>query len=227
MEQNALDLALGTGPVVKLVLMILILASVFSWAIIFTKWISFKQVRKETDRFLDLFWNAKSLDGIFSETKHFTVSPVSGLFRAGFSEFKKVTEKTTETGASNATIAGPGMENVERALRKAYVAESMKLEKYNPYLATIASVAPFIGLFGTVWGIMGSFHGLGQGGPATLARVAPGISEALIATAVGLAAAIPALVAYNQYTLKVKGFKADMESFGSDFTNILKRNYLS
>jgi biopolymer transport protein TolQ len=93
-------------------------------------------------------------------------------------------------------------------------------------LATIAAVAPFIGLFGTVWGIMSSFQGLGQGGPATLQRVAPGISEALIATAVGLGAAIPAVVAYNQYIIKMKRFRSDMESFTADFTNILKRNYL-
>ena len=217
---------MGTGPVVKLVLMILIAASVLSWAIIIAKWMSFKQSTKETVHFLELFWNAKSLESIFSETKNFSASPVSNLFRAGYVEFQKVTAKGHETGVDNAVIAGPGIENVERALRKAYLNESIKLEKNTSYLATIASVAPFVGLFGTVWGIMGSFQGLGQGGPATLSRVAPGISEALIATAVGLAAAIPALVAYNQYALKLKGFKTEMETFGSDFTNILKRNYL-
>lgn len=226
MEQNALEFALGTGPVVKFVLFVLIAASVLSWAIIFTKWFSFRQTAKETEGFLDLFWNAKSLDAIFGETKNFGLSPVSNLFRAGYVEFQKVASKGQESGLANSVIAGPGLENVERALRKAYVTESLKLERYTPYLATIASVAPFVGLFGTVWGIMSSFQGLGQGGPATLARVAPGISEALIATAVGLAAAIPALVAYNQYVLKLKGFKAEMENFGSDFTNILKRNYL-
>jgi biopolymer transport protein TolQ len=119
-----------------------------------------------------------------------------------------------------------GLENVQRALRKAFLNENLRLEKLIPYLATIASVAPFIGLFGTVWGIMSSFQGLGQGGPATLQRVAPGISEALIATAVGLAAAIPAVVAYNQYIIKMKRVRSEMESFTADFTNILKRNYI-
>lgn len=226
MDSNALELALGTGPVVKLVLLALLGASVMSWAIIFAKWLAFKQSRGETDHFLDLFWNAKSLDAIFNESKNFSASPVSNLFRAGYVEFQKVAAKGQESGASNAVMADRGMENVERALRKAFVSESLRLEKNTPYLATIASVAPFIGLFGTVWGIMNAFHGLGQGGPATLSRVAPGISEALITTAVGLAAAIPALVAYNQYLLKIKTFRADMENFGADFTNILKRNYL-
>ena len=226
MEQSAIDLALGSGPVVKFVLFLLIGASVASWAIIFTKWFAFKQSRRETDHFLDLFWNAKSLDSIFGETKNFSSSPVSNIFRAGYLEFQKVAAKGQEAGTSNAVIIGPGLENVQRALRKASSVESLKLERYTSYLATIASVAPFVGLFGTVWGIMNSFHGLGQGGPATLARVAPGISEALIATAVGLASAIPALVAYNQYAQKLRGFRIDMENFGSDFTNILKRNYM-
>ena len=125
-----------------------------------------------------------------------------------------------------ADIAGIGLENVQRALRKASLDESLKLESYVGWLATIASTAPFIGLFGTVWGIMNSFHGLGQGGPATIQRVAPGISEALIATAVGLAAAIPANVFFNQYAQKMRFFRAQMDNFSSDFTNILKRSYL-
>lgn len=228
METNALSLAMDTGPVVKFVLLILIACSIFSWSIIFYKWLSFKSALRESDAFLDLFWNAKSLESIFSETKNFSVSPVSNVFRAGYLEFQKVSARGQETspGAGLSAIIGNGLENVQRALRKASVSESLKLEKLVPYLATIASVAPFIGLFGTVWGIMDSFHALGQGGPATLQRVAPGISEALIATAVGLAAAIPAVVAYNQYALKMKNFRAEMDNFSSDFTNILKRNYL-
>ncbi len=228
MESNALTLAMGTGPVVKLVLLVLIACSVFSWAIIFYKWLIFKSASRESDAFLDLFWNAKSLETIFTETKNFAVSPVSNVFRAGYLEFQKITARGQEnnTGPTLNAVIGNGLENVQRALRKASVGESLRLEKLVPYLATIASVAPFIGLFGTVWGIMDSFQALGQGGPATLQRVAPGISEALIATAVGLAAAIPAVVAYNQYALKMKNFRAEMENFSSDFTNILKRNYL-
>lgn len=216
----------GSGPVVQLVLIVLILCSVFSWTIIFAKWYGFKNAKRESEQFLDLFWNAKSLENIFSESKNFSSSPVSNVFRAGYLEFQKISARSQEAGTSLVTMMGSGIENVQRALRKASVAESMKLERSVPYLATIASVAPFIGLFGTVWGIMTSFHALGTGGPATLQRVAPGISEALIATAVGLAAAIPAVVAYNQYALRMKTFRSDMENFASDFTNILKRNYL-
>jgi biopolymer transport protein TolQ len=223
---NALDLAFGTGPIVKIVLLLLVIASVASWTIIFAKWFGYKQARKDSEHFLDLFWNAKSLDGIFNETKNFTSSPVSNVFRAGYIEFQKVTQKGQEKGASNQLIAEHGLENVQRALRKASVSESLRLEKLLGFLATVASTAPFVGLFGTVWGIMSSFQGLGQGGPATLQRVAPGISEALIATAVGLAAAIPAVIAYNQYTQRLRTFRAEMDNFSSDFTNILKRNYL-
>jgi biopolymer transport protein TolQ len=225
---NALQLAMDTGPIVKMVLLLLIAASVFSWTIIFSKWMSFKQAKKQSDHFLDLFWNAKSLENIFSETKNFSVSPVSNVFRAGYIEFQKVTAKAQEKGSgeSSRLATDAGLENVQRALRKATLNEGLRLEKLVSYLATIASVAPFVGLLGTVWGIMTAFQGLGQGGPATLQRVAPGISEALIATAVGLAAAIPAVVAYNQFLNRMRYFKAEMDNFSTDFTNILKRNYL-
>ncbi len=225
---NAFEMALGTGPVVKGVLIILIACSVLSWTVIFAKIFTFRQARRESDSFLDLFWNAKSLESIFAESKGFQSSPVSNVFRSGYLEFQKLAAKGQEAGGDKASnMIGSGLENVQRALRKAATTEMLRLEKAVPYLATIASVAPFIGLFGTVWGIMDSFQGLSTGGPATLQRVAPGISEALIATAVGLAAAIPAVVAYNQYVNRMKGFRAEVDSFASDFTNILKRNYLN
>lgn len=220
---TTLDLALGTGPVVQAVLIMLILSSILSWAIIFAKWASFRRAAKESANFLDLFWNAKSLDNIFSETKNFSASPISNVFRYGYMEFQKVTQKMTDKTPASIDL---GMSNVERSLRRATSSELLKLERLVPLLATIASVAPFVGLFGTVWGIMGSFQGLAQGGPATLQRVAPGISEALIATAVGIAAAIPAVIAYNQYIQRMRRFRSEMDSFSSDFTNILKRSFL-
>lgn len=230
MTSGVFDMALGTGPVVKAVLLILISCSVVSWTVIFAKWFAFSRASKESTVFLDLFWNAKSLESIFGETKTLKSSPLPNVFRAGYLEFQKVSAKgqeQSEKGGGNAqSIIGSGLENVERALRKAYMTEMLRLERLTPWLATIASVAPFIGLFGTVWGIMNSFQGLGTGGPATLQRVAPGISEALIATAVGLAAAIPAVIFYNNYVQRMKGFRTDTENFASDFTNILKRNYL-
>jgi len=225
---NAFQLALESGPVVMGVLIILLLSSVLSWTIIFAKWIAFRQAKKQSDHFLDLFWNAKSLEAIFNETKTFAVSPVSNVFRAGYLEFQKVMNKAQEKGPGEQSrlAADSGLENVQRALRKASLSETLRMESLVSYLATIASVAPFVGLFGTVWGIMSAFQGLGQGGPATLKNVAPGISEALIATAVGLAAAIPAVVAYNQFLQRMRHVKTDMDNFSTDFTNILKRNYL-
>jgi len=225
-SHSAFDLALGTGPIVQAVLIVLILASFFSWAIIFAKWRSLSRAKKESLGFLDLFWNSKSLENIFNETRHYSSSPVSNVFRAGYMEFQKLTSKATEKNVPHVEMAYSGLDNVQRALKKTAMLEMLRLEKLLSYLATIASVAPFVGLFGTVWGIMNSFQGLSQGGPATIQRVAPGISEALIATAVGLAAAIPAVVAYNQFIGKLRHIRADVDSFCADFTNILKRNYL-
>ncbi len=215
-----------TGLVVQLVLVSLIFLSIVSWAVIFGKWMGYKKVKKESTRFLNLFWNGKSLDVIYAEAKSMTDSPVSNVFRTGYKEFQKVAKKGEEKNVATETLGTRGMENVERALRKASVAESMKLENKLPWLATISSTAPYIGLFGTVWGIMNAFQGIGQGGPATLQNVAPGISEALIATAVALATAIPASISYNLNVSKLRAFRVEMDNFSAEFSNILRRGYL-
>lgn len=220
--------SVGTGPVVQIVLWLLILSSVISWTIIFAKWVAFKQARKETQKFLDLFWNAKSLDAIFNSSKDYSNSPVCNVFRSGYLEFQKISSKVKgKEGTSASDTLLNGVENVERALRRSSLAEVLRLERLVPHLASIASVAPFIGLFGTVIGIMDAFSAMGKtNGAATIQVVGPGISEALLATAVGLFAAIPALLAYNQASVKMREFRADMDNFSSDFVNILKRNYL-
>jgi len=223
---NAMELAMETGLVVQLVLVSLIFLSIVSWAVIFGKWMGYKKVKKESTRFLNLFWNGKSLDVIYAEAKSMTDSPVSNVFRTGYKEFQKVAKKGEEKNVATETLGTRGMENVERALRKASVAESMKLENKLPWLATISSTAPYIGLFGTVWGIMNAFQGIGQGGPATLQNVAPGISEALIATAVALATAIPASISYNLNVSKLRAFRVEMDNFSAEFSNILRRGYL-
>lgn len=223
---NALELASGTGPVVQLVLVSLIVLSIVSWAVILGKWMGYKKVAKDSTRFLNLFWNGKSLDVIYAEAKSMTGSPVSNVFRTGYKEFQKVAKRGEEKNVDSETLGTRGMENVERALQKAAVGESHKLENRLPWLATIASTAPYIGLFGTVWGIMNAFQGIGQGGPATLQNVAPGISEALIATAVALATAIPASIFYNINVSKLKAFRVQMDGFSADFSNILRRGYL-
>lgn len=226
MEGSAFDVAAGTGPMVQAVLVILILSSVMSWTVIFAKWMSFRSAAADTGKFLDLFWNGSSLDKIFSDSKDYTASPVTNVFRAGYIEFQKVTSKAKEQGKVSPELAKVGVENLERTLRKSAVAEILRLEKWVPSLASIASVAPFIGLFGTVWGIMNAFQSFSAGGPATLQRVGPGISEALIATAVGLAAAIPAVVAYNYFVNRLRSLRTEVDSFSSDFTNIIERNYI-
>ncbi len=230
MDSSALSIASGTGPIVKFVLILLIAASVLSWAVIFAKWFSFKKAASQTKAFLEKFWQGNSLDKVFEESKLYQNSPVSEMFRSAYQEFQKINQKAQEqSGEGDAAkkVTAGALENVERVLRKSGQDESLKLEYMLPSLATIASAAPFIGLFGTVWGIMNSFMALGEGGPATLERVAPGISEALIATAVGLAAAIPAVIFYNQYIVKLRRMRSEMDGFATDFTNILKRSYMS
>jgi biopolymer transport protein TolQ len=225
-DSSAIELAYGTGPIVKAVLFALVGLSIVSWAVIFAKWLSFRRVQRSTAVFLNNFWNGKSLDTIYAESKALSESPVSNVFRSGYKEFQKVAQKGQEKKVSSEVLAGRGMENVERALRKASVSESLRLESKLGWLATIASNAPYIGLFGTVWGIMNAFQGIGQGGPATLQNVAPGISEALIATAVALATAIPASIFYNLNLQKLKAFRVEMDNFSADFSNILRRGYL-
>lgn len=223
------SISAGAGIVVQIVLWILVGASVISWTIIFAKWVAFKQARKETQKFLDLFWNAKSLDAIFNASKDFSNSPVCNIFRAGYLEFQKISSKVKgKEGPDASGMLLNGVENVERSLRRTSLAEVLRLERLVPYLASIASVAPFVGLFGTVIGIMNAFAAMGKSGgaAATIQVVGPGISEALLATAVGLFAAIPAVVAYNQASVRMRHFRADMDNFSSDFVNILKRNYL-
>jgi biopolymer transport protein TolQ len=226
--ENSETASMGIGLVVQLVLWILIILSVASWTIIFAKWVAFKQARKETQKFLDLFWNAKSLDSIFNASKDYSNSPVCNIFRSGFLEFQKVSSKVKgKDGAVASDLLLSGIDNVERSLRRSSLAEVLRLERMVPYLASIASVAPFIGLFGTVIGIMDAFAALSNAkGAASIQVVGPGISEALLATAVGLFAAIPALMAYNQASVRMRHFRADMDNFSSDFVNILKRNYL-
>ena len=224
---SIIHMVFGAGTVVKLVLIILLLLSVACWAIIFLKHRLFKRVSKESSRFLNLFWNSKSLVAVFREAKKMEESPLAEIFRVGYLELGRLSkssdrEKTNNPGDLELQMAW--MDNMERSLRSAVNGELQRLEKALSLLATTGNAAPFIGLFGTVWGIMIAFQGIGLKGSATLAVVAPGISEALIATAAGLAAAIPAVVAYNHFTNKVRNQETEMVNFSNDFLNIVKRD---
>lgn len=212
-----------SGAVGIFVLLLLAGASIASWAIIAIKYFHLRQAQKQSLLFLDTFWQSKRLDAIYQAAEKLSVSPISQVFRAGYIELSKVTAAGSPEGGERYDL--DGIENVERALRRASVAELTYLESKVAFLATTGSTAPFVGLFGTVWGIMGAFQDIYLQGNANLATVAKPIAEALIATAVGLLAAIPAVVAYNFFLSKIKVLESEMESFSSDFLNIVKRHF--
>ena len=216
----------GTGLVVKLVLLVLVYFSVVSWAIIFYKLKQVYRANRESERFLDFFWKTKRFDAINAQLDRYNNSPLAALFREGYGELSKLADKRDEKQEPNviSTELG-GIDNISRSLRRAMTSEITRLEKYLTFLATTGSTAPFIGLFGTVWGIMTAFKGIGETGSASLAVVAPGIAEALIATAIGLVAAIPAVMGYNHFQNKIKVLIAGMDNFSTEFLNIVQRSF--
>ena len=230
---SVIKMILDAGVTVQLVLLVLLCFSVISWAIILMKYRSIKKVKKENSMFLDSYMNSNKLSDIFPEAKKYKHSTVAEVFQAGYTELVKITKvmrgasspKDSEE-AGSLQMEMKGIDNVERALNRACGTESTRLESTLGFLATTGSASPFIGLFGTVWGIMDTFRGIGTRGSATLAVVAPGISEALIATAAGLAAAIPAVIFYNYYLNVVKNMTMEMENFSSEILNIIERNYV-
>ncbi len=220
-----MSLFAGTGIIVKLVLIVLGYFSVGSWAIIFYKLLQVHKANKESERFLAFFWQTKRFDAISTQIDRFANSPLSILFTEGYNELKKIGEKEVEKNDPKiiSTDLG-GVDNIARALRRATTSEITRLEKYLTFLATTGSTAPFIGLFGTVWGIMTAFKGIGETGSASLAVVAPGIAEALVATAIGLVAAIPAVMGFNHFQNKIKVLIAEMDNFSTEFLNIVQRS---
>lgn len=232
-HSSLFDMVLQAGLVVQLVLLLLLLFSVVSWAIILMKYFSIKKIRAENDLFLNLYMRSTKLSEVFPEAKKYRFSTLAEVFRAGYTELAKITKGTRAAapGREAADTAGQvleiaGIDNVERAMNRACGSEATKLESALGLLATTGSACPFIGLFGTVWGIMETFKAIGARGSATLAVVAPGISEALIATAAGLAAAIPAVIFYNLYLGRVKNMTLEMDNFSSELLNIIDRYYV-
>ncbi|MDO8785682.1 MAG: protein TolQ [Syntrophales bacterium] len=230
---SLLSMILDAGGMVQFVLLLLLFFSIVSWAIILTKYGTLRKIKRENGIFLARYMKSGKLSEIFPETKRFKYSTVAGVFQAGYAELSKLTRtfKGSETGRGDddAGLTGmplSGIDNIERAMNRACETEVAKLESTLGFLATTGSASPFIGLFGTVWGIMHTFKGIGAKGSATLAIVAPGISEALIATAAGLAVAIPAVIFYNYYLNRVKTMTVEMESFSSELLNIIERHYL-
>ncbi len=240
MDNNALDILsmIGSaGAVVQFVLFVLILFSIATWAIIFIKYRYLRRAFIQSDEFVEFFWTSRDLSSAYAKAKQLSSSPVARTFRIGYAELKKVSQSGMLTSSLSEGENGrhlsfsggrsSGIENVKRALRRSMNAETTRMVQLVPFLATTGSSAPFIGLFGTVWGIMNSFHDIGQRGSASLAVVAPGISEALIATAVGLAAAIPAVIAFNYFNNRIRTIESEMQSFYADFLNIIERDIMN
>ena len=219
-----MDLILDAGPVVKLVLLVLAYFSVASWTIIFFKYRVISRATRDSARFLDFFWAQKRFDSIQQGLGNFAHSPLTVLFREGYQELlRSQRDRNSDEEAPQLSTEMGKADNIARALRRATTLETQRLEKFLTFLATTGSTAPFIGLFGTVWGIMDSFRGIGLTGSASLAVVAPGISEALVATAIGLVAAIPAVVGYNHFVNKVNVLTGEMDNFSQEYLNIVER----
>ncbi|MCD6215213.1 MAG: protein TolQ [Candidatus Desulfofervidus sp.] len=218
------QMIIHAGPMAKLVLIVLTLMSVFSWTVMINRWLAFKKVNKQGKKFLEIFWRMNDFKLIFANARKYKKAPQAVIFQSAFSELKKwTTNKSALVPTDNKTI----FESCIEVMRKSSQNEYLRLRQGLGFLATVGNTAPFIGLFGTVWGIMRAFHEIGLRGSASLADVAPGISEALIATAFGLAAAIPAVIGYNHFTQRLYEQRTGMEMFMTDLLNRIKITYWS
>lgn len=230
-QNEIFSMVWNAGPMVKLVLFLLLSFSIISWSIIFMKYRIIHRARKETNLFQEIFWKSTSLAVAYMESKNLHYSPVAEVFRVGYQELGRLYQMQRETEGITQREAPDILstslvrfENIPRAMRAAMNSQVTRLGYALTFLATTGNTSPFIGLFGTVWGIMNSFQRIGLRGGASLAVVAPGISEALIATATGLAAAIPAVIGYNYFSNQVRVLESEMNNFSSDFLNIIERD---
>ena len=224
LSSGVLELVLNAGPVAKVVLAILLLFSIVSWALIVEKWWQMRRVRRQTLGFVKVFREGRRPSLVHAAARKFRDSPLAQVYAAAYAEISgvpDVMDSVVDDGEDG--LSAERLDAVHRAMRRSAGLEIANLERYLPFLATTASATPFIGLFGTVWGIMSSFHGISTQGSASLAVVAPGISEALIATAAGLAAAIPAVIGYNYFHNRVRHWATEMDGFMLDLLNVLSR----
>ena len=227
---GVLDLVLNAGPVAKFVLVLLAVFSIVCWALIVEKWWQFRRVKRETMRFLKNFREGRRFSAVYGIAKKNRESPLAQIYMAAYQEisgsspYPEVVDHLLDDAEEG--FGGERLEAVNRSMRRAATGEIARLERYLPFLATTASSAPFIGLFGTVWGIMESFRAVGVSGAANIAVVAPGIAEALIATAAGLVTAIPAVIGYNYFSHRVKVFATEMDNFTLDFLSLIEKNFV-
>ena len=216
-DMSVLALVTGASVLVQVVMLLLVLASLFSWYYIFVKAFTFRRAARLADQFEKSFWSGADLNDLYKSAvgKRHATGSLERIFESGFREFIKLHKPGMDIGDV--------MDGVRRAMRATYQREMERLESYLSFLASVGSVSPYVGLFGTVWGIMNSFRSLANVAQATLGAVAPGIAEALIATAMGLFAAIPAVVAYNRFAGDINRFATRFDSFMEEFSNILQR----
>jgi biopolymer transport protein TolQ len=228
---DVVSLLRDTGPINQAVLLVLVIFSIASWAIILHKAWTFRAATDQDRRFIDVFRRSSKFSEVQAVCPSLPASPLVGVFQSGYAEINaqvRLTQPGADPAHPPAHAGRPTLKSltaVDRALLRAAAAEVAKLEKRVTFLATTAAITPFIGLFGTVWGILVAFNRIGATGSTNLAIVAPGISEALIATAAGLFAAIPAVYFYNHFTTKVKSFATEMDDFALEFLNIAERNF--
>ncbi|MBF0202129.1 MAG: protein TolQ [Desulfamplus sp.] len=230
-ETNDLfHMLMSAGPVVKAVMLLLLFFSITSWAIIFIKYRYIRRAYRDSVDFTDIFWQCRNLTDAFAKAKILKTSPLARVFITGYMEIKKYEDIYSSSPDLKSGTGGCGVPShsmigsVQRALRRSIGVEIRRLSQLVPFLATAGNTAPFIGLFGTVWGIMNTFQGIGMSKSASLAVVAPGISEALVATAAGLAVAIPSVVAYNYFTDRIRVLDSELQSFSADLLNIVERD---
>ena len=223
-EVDVYKLLFGSKGIILVVVLVLIALVALTFFVVFYKLIHISQAQSQSIAFLDRFWESKRLDDIYKATDKLNYSPLAAMFRAGYIELSKV-KKKGEGEAGTMHDKMDGLENIERALSRAKVSETTKLENLLPFLATVGSAAPFIGLFGTVWGIMEAFLNIAAMGQADLATVSQPIAEALVTTALALASAIPAVVAFNYFNRRLKVLGAEMQTFANDYLNIVKRHF--
>jgi len=222
---SILEMILNAGPMVKFVLLVLLALSVGCWWIIFMKARLFSRAEKESNEFLGLYQQRTNFPVIYRESKLYQYGYLPQVFHSGYTEWARLS-RSVENAPESSQTTDTYVEGVEKAMEGAILSQHQRMERSLALLATTGSTAPFIGLFGTVWGIMTSFQRIGLKGAANLAVVAPGISEALIATAMGLVAAIPAVVAYNYFANRIRAFDNEMHYFVNDFSNMVKREWL-
>jgi len=216
---------LQTGWVAKIVLVTLLLFSLASWSVILAKWRELSAARRVSDRFVRVFRKASRLNEAAEAAPQHRESPLSAMFQAGYTELEANIKAARRSAGPEAALKVKSLDGVSRSLERAIGSEQERLQRALPLLATTASVTPFIGLFGTVWGIMNTFHAIGVTGSTSIVTVAPGIAEALVNTAAGLLAAIPAVIAYNHLLAQVRHIRRRMDDFALEFLNLVERNF--